>query len=83
LANAKDLSEYIVLVSPDGDSWTPAKENGGISVVSALNADEAVRRTARENPGLLDGPETHYVAVPMRSWKPRTATVKPRVYLTS
>ena len=69
---AKQPTSYVVLVNDATGRWVEHE-----TAIPAANADAAIRKIAAENPGV-------YVAVPARSWKPRTVTVetKPRVRLT-
>lgn len=60
-------TEYKVFVAGEGDAWSQIGED----VVTAFSADAAIREVAssRTTSGT-------YVAVPARSWQPRTVEVE-------
>lgn len=73
------LTDYLVLKKlPTGDgSGRPDASWAEVATVQAHGATDAIRKTTK-NPkeSDLDGGLGTFVAVPARSWKPRTLSVK-------
>ncbi len=69
--DAEAGAEYVVLIRTDARNSTlgTASTWQEVKTVAARSADAAVKEAAEEVPG-------RYVAVPARSWSPRTVTVE-------
>lgn len=65
--DTESTTHYIVL-RENGAAWVQVV-SGNAKQWPAKSADQAIKRAAGDEPGT-------YVAIPVRSWQPRTLTVK-------